>query len=655
VGQTGLARIAPEGWGPAERLDALALLAGGQLTQLGALLAARPVEDDFTRLLRLDAGIRSLGAGPLDIQRTQLWLGESVEDPRHRWWIRAIIAERKLIEGDFPAITSAAAVLGEIPDGPVADVLTTYLRGRLRRSRGLADLGVSAPDGTGAADEELRREAIADLRQCGFLAEVAVTRVLWSALRALLRFEDPESNLVRAVDARADLNGLCEPVWVATLDFAIGFLGIMVGDAERVRQVARQLAVALPEHSPLASLPEVFVALARLMAAGDGPAAVVADLDAAIDRLRGVFPRLVPSLQLQAAHVLGDLGHPAAARFGLAALDTPSSGAVEEVENALLACRVAAARGIVPRPDEVVELLDRLEHLGHRRGAAVKGMRLANDCRRMGAAEVAGPLRAWAVARLEVDPERAFWEDRLGREQASSPPGERAATAAVAVRRELALLLSSPGPRSEAGVGVGVGASAGSSGSTGAVPAVPAVLAVDVLAPVLAFADDGRPLAVRPSVAKLLLALVVVHPDPLHVEQATDLLWPDLPLGVARLRLNTVVHRLRRLLGRAEPALTRTGDVLLVDPAPLDVDLLRLRRELGAARPRAAVLAAVRGNLCHVQFPYDDLFIDQRRVLVERWWAVAAGLVARGEADIEALEPAGVALGLQPGELRALR
>ena len=143
----------------------------------------------------------------------------------------------------------------------------------------------------------------------------------------------------------------------------------------------------------------------------------------------------------------------------------------------------------------------------------------------------------------------------------------------------------------------------------------PGALAVDVLAPVLAVTTDGHTVPVRPSVAKLLLALVVVHPEPLHVEQATDLLWPDLRLDTARLRLNTVVHRLRRLLAPSGGALQRTADVLLLDPAGLDVDLFRLRRELEVDKADAGVVAAVRGNLCHVQFPYDDLFIDHRRDL----------------------------------------
>jgi len=109
--------------------------------------------------------------------------------------------------------------------------------------------------------------------------------------------------------------------------------------------------------------------------------------------------------------------------------------------------------------------------------------------------------------------------------------------------------------------------------------------------------------------AKLLLALLVAHPEPLHVEQAVDLLWPDAPPEVGRPRLNTVVHRLRSALDLDAGALRRVGDVLLLDPAGWDVDLLRFRTA------PADAIGEVTGNLCHVQFPYDDLLVEQRHVL----------------------------------------
>jgi DNA-binding SARP family transcriptional activator len=134
-------------------------------------------------------------------------------------------------------------------------------------------------------------------------------------------------------------------------------------------------------------------------------------------------------------------------------------------------------------------------------------------------------------------------------------------------------------------------------------------ITVRVMAPVLEVGRAGTAIGLRSMPAKLLLALLVAHPQPLHVEQAVDLLWPEAAPEVGRPRLNTVVHRLRTALGLAPGTLRRVGDVLLLDPAGWDVDLLRFR-----AAP-AEVVAEVTGNLCHVQFPYDDLLVEQRHVL----------------------------------------
>jgi DNA-binding SARP family transcriptional activator len=129
------------------------------------------------------------------------------------------------------------------------------------------------------------------------------------------------------------------------------------------------------------------------------------------------------------------------------------------------------------------------------------------------------------------------------------------------------------------------------------------------MAPVLEVARAGTAIALRSMPAKLLLALLVAHPEPLHVEHAVDLLWPDAPPEVGRPRLNTVVHRLRTALRLDAGTLRRVGDVLLLDPAGWDVDLFRFRAAPGE------VIEQVSGNLCHVQFPYDELLVAQRHVL----------------------------------------
>jgi DNA-binding SARP family transcriptional activator len=124
------------------------------------------------------------------------------------------------------------------------------------------------------------------------------------------------------------------------------------------------------------------------------------------------------------------------------------------------------------------------------------------------------------------------------------------------------------------------------------------------MVPVLEIRVRGEGVELRTMAAKLLLALLIARPDPLHVEQAVDLLWPDADVDVGRRRLNTVVHRLRASLGLPASTLRRVGDVLLLDVSGWDVDLFRLDPD-----------EPVAGNLCHVQFPYDDLFVERREVI----------------------------------------
>jgi hypothetical protein len=607
-----------DGIGRAARLEALTLLGHGRPAAARAIVADHGDADPFAALVVLDAGVRTLAAGAPDINRARLLIDEAPRDERHQWWLRAIVAERKLIEGDFAGVATAASVLDRLPSGPLDDVLTVYLRGRLARAAGLAALGdAPIPPSRGAAalgDQALRAAAVDDLRHCGFLAEVAMTRALWSVLRALLRYDEPPENLLRALDARADLVVAAEPAFSGPLDFVIGLLGLLVGDAERVYWAARQTAAALTDDSPLRPVPGILRALAGLLA-GEPVDPLVRALDDGIDGLRGVNPRLVPALQIQAAQVLAGRGHPAATRFGLAALDTPPANPVEEVDGALLGCRMAAAAGTVPDPGHVFDLLDRLEHLGHRRLAAAKARQLAQDVRRLGEPGLGGELQDWARERVRVPSDDVF-----GDQGVNGGPGPEAAAA--------------PGPPATA---------------VRPAPMAAATLVVRVLRPVLAVERAGRPVAVRPSVAKLLVALLGAHPTPVHVEQAMDLLWPGLDPRQARGRLSTVLHRLRRLVGPAAD-IRRVGDVLVLEPVSLVVDICRVRTALagGDDAGAAAALAGVGANLCAVQFPYDDLLIDQRRALAARWRAASPTLVARRVIDAALVERVGEALDPAP-------
>jgi DNA-binding SARP family transcriptional activator len=175
---------------------------------------------------------------------------------------------------------------------------------------------------------------------------------------------------------------------------------------------------------------------------------------------------------------------------------------------------------------------------------------------------------------------------------------------------------------------------------------------VRVLVPAVEVAVDGRPVAVSETQAKLLVALVAAHPAPLHVEQVSDLLWPDDAVLPVRFRLNSLVHRLRRALGGHGSAVVRAGDLLRLDGERCTADLWHLRRACGTAGPdRAAALAAVRGNVCAAQFPYDERLVDERHRVVGEWIGHARAAVRAGEIDTAALGPALAALGLAAADL----
>jgi hypothetical protein len=276
------------------------------------------------------------------------------------------------------------------------------------------------------------------------------------------------------------------------------------------------------------------------------------------------------------------------------ALDAPSSTPVDDIGHDLLAVRVDAARGRLAPAPSVVDLLQRLVDHGYGQEAAGKALRVAQDYRRLGAAEDAEMLRAWGLARLETEHQRAQWD---GRWPAPEPPA-------------------------------------------GSIRPATAGLSLHVLAPVLELYRDGAAVPVRPAVARLILVLVLAHPGPVHVEQAADKLWPDLTLDVARGRLNTTLHRLRRLFPDDEAVVCRRGDLIELTPDTVDVDLFRYRTAVrGDPDDQAAAVLGVRGSLCHVQFPYDEGLLQARNELVTEWSAVARRLLDRGAIDPGDLAP----------------
>jgi DNA-binding SARP family transcriptional activator len=149
---------------------------------------------------------------------------------------------------------------------------------------------------------------------------------------------------------------------------------------------------------------------------------------------------------------------------------------------------------------------------------------------------------------------------------------------------------------------------------------------LQVLRPDLVIRRNGEVVAVPPRAATLLVALAHAHPNPVHVERVHDILWPDRELRPNR--LNTLVHRLRSALGESPEVLRRDGPLLRLDERYCDVDLWAYRRKLhGGAEERLAGLAAVRGNLCEAQLPYNEHLVEARHELLADWLRHAGAAV----------------------------
>ena len=302
-------------------------------------------------------------------------------------------------------------------------------------------------------------------------------------------------------------------------------------------------------------------------------------------------------------------------------LDTPGySTRIVALEQQLLRVRLAALTGTVPDLSEIKIVLERIEGMGRPRQAAGLALRLGLDCDHLGSTTDAMVLRQWADERLPEPARRTFWE------------------------LWWAQPLEGPGPAPELPA-----ASAGVTAHDAHVPGPDTQLPVEVrvLAPVLEIRRVGEAVRVREPVSKLLLALLIVHPAPLHVEQAMDRLWPDAASDTARPRLNTVVHRVRRVLGDRPAVVVRDGDLLSLDATAVQADLLDYRAALRQERTRRDAVVGLRGNLADVQFPYDDWFIEERRRLRTEWIYHAGELLRAGVVTWAELGSAATALGVE--------
>jgi hypothetical protein len=260
-------------------------------------------------------------------------------------------------------------------------------------------------------------------------------------------------------------------------------------------------------------------------------------------------------------------------------------------------------------------------------------MRLAHDLARAGDLSSAARLHAWGRERMPRGRRMTIWERWWSRPIEGSPAWDRVPFAPVTTIARVA----TPESRRV--------------GTESRRPDEPG-LEIQVMAPALRVVVDGMPIGLSTVQAKLVVALVVAHPVPLHVEQASDLLWPDETLDTTRFRLNSLVYRLRRALRMHAGALVRLGDLLHIDPERCEADLWRLRRALVKGTPeRVEALLSVTGNLCEAQFPYDEQLVDERHRVRGELVGHTRAAVRAGEVGAADLDPVLAALDLSLDEL----
>ncbi len=610
-------------------VQAMTLLASGRSAELRALLATQgAAQDDGDDLLAAvidaDLGVRNfeVGLAQLDglVRRVER---EGSDRPHLRWWVQAMLAERFLYESDVEAVVVAATMLPDLPTGPIQRLEVLYARGRLRRISSLLYLLSPSPENN-LLHRRMRDDAINDFLRCGFGDEAAVTRALSAAVEAIDSEGDLRDNLARMTEARGEiLARRSSPFWVASIDYGIAMLALLIGDLATVHRSLDAMELTLQQadtadaeagssYRGMLHANVDFLRAFTTMIGTRGSDASIEAVERAIEPFRTINARVVQQQRNQAAHALCDLGHPAARRFAMLTLDLPPIDSADAVNLELLRIRMDALAGTVPQANDVKRLLQQVETLGHRRRAGGMALRMAHDLKRLESYADAWALHTWGLERVPAALSRTLWEAGAARPVDGPPPPP----AKIRTGTHRAAQTEAP-----------------------PVPAAP--IEIWVLTPQLDLRTATGVSVVSDTAAKLLLALLWAHPNPVHVEQAGEMLWPDSTLEVTRGRLNTVVYRLRTALGSTDHGLRRSRDLLGFDATGCDVDLLTYRHawRSGADADRVAALLAPTGNLCQVQFPYDEFLIDARHAFVADWTRQAADLVRQGAVTPEQLQP----------------
>lgn len=513
------------------------------------------------------------------------------EEPLLHWWASALLGERCALAFDVDGASTAVEVLDAVPGSALGPVPLLWVRGRLRRLAAHCRLLATPPDV--AAYQKLQSGALADFVRCDLPSEVAFTRALGAATRALWLWDDQPGNLAVVLDARRVLGGTGSHA-LPLVDMLAVAVSLSATDDTATDQAITWLEQTAPLAQGFRPHADAVLAIGRLIRGTADPDAAAA-VAKAIDAVQTADPLAAHTMARFASAAMANAGDTAEAhRLGAAALDIHIPHAVDSLDREVLATRLDLLAGHQVSTDELIALLDGIAARGHPERAAGHARRLERDLDRTGASRGAAVLRAWA------------------------PPAP------------LSPATSSPPSVSPHGGG---DLSAGKDS--------PAPMTVQVLAPDVRVEVDGVAVSLRPQPARLLLAMIVAHPRGLHAEEAADHIWPDLPWSVARQRLNVVVHRLRRALGGQRPTVMRRGNVLLLAADGWDVDLFHLRSAISTTSeqtPRLPdLLRTLTGNLAHSQFPYDERLIDERHLVAASVERLLAGPEWSGRLAADAL------------------
>lgn len=604
-------------------VNGLRLLAAGRADEVIALVAASGRRDHVADLLVADARTRQLDIEVSEVQALVERIVTTGGAPlRLRAWAQATLAERLISDGEVASLVIARQMLDELAGMEpqlLPPVALRYAHARLLRVQAGSWLMVPAPDGI--AEHIAQRDlAISELISCGFVDEVHVTRGGSAGLLSTVLFEDIHENHDRLVDARAALDDNPESMWCPMLDYFLSISSFETGDLTGALRAYERIERAPYQQRRIALLPRYGRAFLRLITAGASNA-TIEGIESSLADVRRHDPRMAQNWHGYTAHTLADMGSRTAVYFARLEADLPALDIMGRADRRVLALRTAALEGRPPSSDEVLDTVTTIAGFGHGRRAARTAVRIAQDLARAGDQDGARVVRDWGIDRLPPRARRTVWEQWWCRQLESGP---------------------------EAFPGLGAVSSEGRTRVTTGARGIE----IRVLSPTVEVELNGRPVVLSDNQARLVLALVIAYPAPLHVERVSDLLWPDEDLASTRSRLNSLVHRLRRVLGRDGDVVDRSGDVLSLDGARCRVDLWGFQRALaGEPEDRRQALAAVRGNLGDTQFPYEEAFVDERHRFTGDWLRHACRAHRAGEVTAAELTLSLSALGLGPEDL----